>query len=141
MEDNGFDHKILRSMFKLVKKFSHVTHKLKRHNDLSLLQIRILFEIHKHKEINMTELADIMGVSAATMNSHIENLCELGYVEREHEEGDRRIVKVSLCKNCLRKYQRLYRSKFGKYKKILGILSTEDKQHLLSIFEKITNSF
>src|SRR5690606_31613301 len=63
---------------------------------LTLPQIRALWRLAGEESLTMGELARRMGVSLASATQIVERLVELGFVQRERPEWDRRVVLVRL---------------------------------------------
>lgn len=63
---------------------------------ITLQQFLILNLLHKESEPKMTALAHFMGVTTAAMTGVVERLVREGYVVRESQLDDRRIIKVRL---------------------------------------------
>lgn len=63
---------------------------------ITLQQFLILNLLHKESQPKMTALAHFMGVTTAAMTGVVERLVREGYVVRESQLDDRRIIKVRL---------------------------------------------
>lgn len=64
--------------------------------NITLPQFLILDFLEKNKETKMSGLARFMSVTTAAMTGMIDRLVKYGYVVREPEESDRRIVKIKI---------------------------------------------
>jgi len=64
---------------------------------LSFEQINAIHAVRTHREIHMTELSDMLGVSPPSASAMVDRLVEKGILAREHSLKDRRkvIVRIS----------------------------------------------
>jgi DNA-binding MarR family transcriptional regulator len=64
--------------------------------NLTMSQLKILFALRLHGAAGGQELAQIMGVSAATMTGIVDRLVAAGYVTRREDIHDRRVRRIEL---------------------------------------------
>jgi DNA-binding MarR family transcriptional regulator len=88
----------------------------------------------------MSELARRGHVTLGTMTVMINKLVKKGYVKRMRDEGDRRVVLVSLTARG-RRANKLH-EKFHRdiTDRILSLLSESEQQHLAAIIQKLATS-
>lgn len=88
----------------------------------------------------MSELAHRGHVTFGTMTVMISKLVKKGYVKRMRDEGDRRVVLVSLTASG-RKVNKLH-EKFhkGMIERILALLTTSEQQQMVNIIQKIATA-
>lgn len=79
-----FTRKLLRPLEKLTKTIS------------SPLQMHTITILRENELITMTELSDEMNISKQQMTPIIDKLIDSGFVQREHDDIDRRSIKISL---------------------------------------------
>ena len=63
---------------------------------LTSSQIKVMVSFEERDSFTMTELSTLHSVSVSTMTSMVDRLIQSGYVVREKDDADRRIVRVSL---------------------------------------------
>jgi DNA-binding MarR family transcriptional regulator len=63
-----------------------------RHDELSFAQCQLLFGLADRGDLSAGELATAADLSPATVTQMLDNLAQLGLVERTRSEHDRRIV-------------------------------------------------
>jgi MarR family transcriptional regulator, organic hydroperoxide resistance regulator len=63
---------------------------------LTSSQMKVLINFSGQRFFTMTELGRINGVSVSTMTSMVDRLVQAGFLERQHDAADRRIVRVGL---------------------------------------------
>lgn len=66
--------------------------------DLSLAEMHTLDAIGPYEARTMTETAEDLGITTGTLTVSINRLLRKGYVSRNRDESDRRIVRISLTK-------------------------------------------
>ncbi|MCR5200940.1 MAG: MarR family transcriptional regulator [Saccharofermentans sp.] len=99
-------------------------------SNLSLAEMHTLDAIGPYESRTMTETAQILGITVGTLTVSVDRLVKKGFVERRRDEGDRRVVRISLTRD-----GKLAARMHGKFHKVLAkhILEpyTEDEQELL----------
>lgn len=68
-------------------------------SDLSVVELHTIDAIGPYEARTMTETAKYLGITTGTLTVAIDRLIKKGYVLRERDASDRRIVRVSLTKN------------------------------------------
>lgn len=63
---------------------------------LSHMQFHVLMQLHSKGTLTMSELASKMKISKQQLTPITDKLNELNYVERIHDDKDRRSVKISI---------------------------------------------
>ncbi|MFA6338230.1 MAG: MarR family transcriptional regulator, partial [Saccharofermentanales bacterium] len=68
-------------------------------SDLSIAELHTLDAIGPYEARTMTETANDLGITTGTLTVAIDRLLKKGYVTRDRDTVDRRIVRISLTKN------------------------------------------
>lgn len=68
-------------------------------SDLSIAEMHTLDAIGPYEARTMTETASLLGITVGTLTVSIDRLVKKGYVVRNRDVNDRRIVRISLTKN------------------------------------------
>ncbi len=63
---------------------------------MSMAQLNIMYTLHRHGEMTMSHLADVLNVSFSSATGLIDRMEERGFIERIRVPEDRRIVVVRL---------------------------------------------
>lgn len=63
---------------------------------MSLMQFHVLFKLEKKGDLSMTQISNELLTSKQQMTPIIDKLIEYGFVERKHDEIDRRVIKITL---------------------------------------------
>ena len=85
--------------------------------------------LHLHT-CNLSELAEYQGVSLPSMSSTVSRLEELGWVRRERDANDRRVVRVKLTNSGKRKLSQISEQAEARMEILLTELSDGDRQEL-----------
>ena len=100
-----------------------------QHNSLVALQMM--------GEITMGQLSRRLGVTMGAATNVIDKLVDAGYVERRHDETDRRIVKVRLTSEGDEVLHESVDGFTNYAKTILSQISPEDRETFLNTFARI----
>ena len=110
--------------------------------DLTTSQIKVLMSFFDRDNFTMTELSRSHFVSVSTMTSMVDRLIHNGFLERQKDENDRRIVRVFLTsygKKTVRNLIKIRRKELEKFFLKLGqrergqfVRSIESVAHYLS---------
>ncbi|MBY6037808.1 MarR family transcriptional regulator [Fictibacillus nanhaiensis] len=64
--------------------------------DISLIHSHILFEIDKHTQPSMQQLADLLGIDITTFSRQIQTLVKANLVKKRAKQEDKRVYVLSL---------------------------------------------
>ena len=106
-------------------------------NQIKGIRFKYLKEIHKRKEVTLTELADHFSISKPTVNEVINHFMDNGIVEKRKSEKDKRINYISLTDigEVLATTNTLESSRA--VDRMFDQLSNKDVKALVKIFNKI----
>jgi DNA-binding MarR family transcriptional regulator len=104
---------------------------------ITLPQCVILGTLDKNEESNMSELAKGMNVTTAAMTGVIDRLVRDGYVTRENDPDDRRVIKVRLTAKGDKVAKMLHEHRRQMTMKLLGVLSEQEREDYLKILTRI----
>ncbi|WP_377915014.1 MarR family winged helix-turn-helix transcriptional regulator [Bacillus songklensis] len=110
----------------------------KHEESLTHQNIRCMQTIEKNKRVTIQLLSEVMGISHNTASEHIKRLMQKGYVQKERNLEDKRIVQVKLTtpgKEALKRNTELDEQKL---QVILERLSVEDQAQVLKAFELLS---
>lgn len=63
---------------------------------LSMSHVHVMFTLHKHGSMRMSELSSALDISLANATGIVTRMEERGLLERTRDAGDRRVVNVTL---------------------------------------------
>ncbi|MCR5060408.1 MAG: MarR family transcriptional regulator [Saccharofermentans sp.] len=106
-------------------------------SDLSLAEMHTLTAIGPYEAKNMSQTAQLLGITTGTLTVSIDRLVRKGYVDRRRDDRDKRIVRISLTREG--KLACRMHSKFHRVlaKRILEPYGTDDRDRLLTLVKAI----
>ncbi|MBU0693445.1 MAG: MarR family transcriptional regulator [Candidatus Omnitrophica bacterium] len=105
--------------------------------ELTNRQIIILLFVYENKRANISDIANNFLVSLPTITGIVDRLVKKGYLERIHDEVDRRVVYVALNdkgRNFVNKFLVTVKKRWHK---ILTFLNLKEQAFYLKILKKI----
>ena len=134
-----FIEKLSQIMPKIALKFMRRQVKDLCESQLTFPQFFVLSLLNSSQKLKMKDLADILKVTTANVTGIIERLVKAGYVKREYEPKDRRVIYVTLtfkAKDFLKKIEAKRRRILTK---VFSRISEEDRKQYLKILNQIEN--
>jgi DNA-binding MarR family transcriptional regulator len=104
---------------------------------ITLPQFLILNFLHGNEDSKMSDLAHFMFVSTAAMTGMVERLVKCGYVAREYEPKDRRIIKIKLTSKGSELAGKINRERRRIIIDVFGKISEADRSNYLRVLMKI----
>jgi DNA-binding MarR family transcriptional regulator len=86
------------------------------------------------------ELADLCGVTPATISGLVDGLIKAELVERVVDPDDRRVQPVRLTESGLKHMEKLLPGYFTLIKRLFGVLDGEERDSLLEILKKLESN-
>lgn len=108
--------------------------------NMTLSQLDTMAYLYEHKRAKMSELSKNAGVKMPTMTDMINKLLKSGLVKREHDEKDRRTVRVSITKNVEKMVAFHLKKRDEAVASIMKVLSEEEKTQAVNILKKLVKS-
>lgn len=105
--------------------------------NITLPQFLILGFLEKNGKANMGTLAHFMSVSTAAMTGMIDRLVKYGYVVREKESGDRRVIKINITAKGSDTIKKINNQRRQMIIDIFGRVSGSDRRDYLRVLTKI----
>ncbi len=105
--------------------------------NITLPQFLILAFLEKNGEAKMSELAHFMSVSTAAMTGMVERLLKHGYVLREYEPADRRIIKIICTPKGSALVKKINSQRRSMIVDIFGRVSEIDRSDYLRVLSRI----
>jgi DNA-binding MarR family transcriptional regulator len=107
--------------------------------EISKQEFLALLVIDKSGEVIMSQVADSLNMPMSTLTGVIDRLVKKGYISRNRNENDRRIVTISLTEKGRELTEKIKIIVMDYIKGIYNILSEEEVQILFTIGNKIVN--
>jgi DNA-binding MarR family transcriptional regulator len=105
--------------------------------DLTSSQIKVLVGFFERDSYTMTELSKTHSVSVSTMTSMVDRLLQSGLIERQRDEVDRRVVRVSLSREGKKMVKYLMQVRRGELEKFLHELTPEEVELFVTSIETV----
>lgn len=104
---------------------------------ITLPQFLILGFLHNNGDSKMCGIAKFMSVSTSAMTGMVDRLEKYGYVKREPEPQDRRIINVSLTHRGLELVKKINHERRSMIIDVFGKVSEQDRSDYLRVLMKI----
>ena len=104
-------------------------------------QAYVLTQLKDTPELTMNELSEKLNARTSTMTRIINNLVRDGYIARNRDEVDRRIVLVSLTEKGLREAEKLEKAITAYYQKIVAHLPEGQAEEVLQAVALLVQAF
>jgi DNA-binding MarR family transcriptional regulator len=132
-----FARKMDQIMPEVMKGFLH-----RQHNDIykckiTLSQMMILELINRQGPVRMTDLAKFMKVTTAASTGIVRRLVSLGYVQREYNQEDRRIIKIRISTRGAELLKKINQQRTQVVTKIFSQISEHDRGEYLRILSQV----
>lgn len=130
-------NEILKCFHLIRRKISFESQNIPKHIDVTPAQASVLFLVKHNNDMSIRDIAQKLGISRSATTKLVDNLVLKGYLTREENTNDRRIVKIRLSQNgklhflTAKKYINL------NFSKIFKDLTDEDIKTLQIILSKI----
>jgi len=104
-------------------------------------QKRILIVLSETGTITQRELTQRLGIQSGSASEVIAKLEHTGLVARSLSETDRRTTDISLTEEGRRQAQAAIDERVRRHKEMFSALTSEEKQQLLSLLEKVNSDW
>lgn len=110
--------------------------KKSRFKDLTVKEMHAIDAITIHSNLTLSQVANKLHLSRATITATVDRLVRKGYVERIRDEKDRRVIHLKLTK----KGRLLYRAYHAYHNMMVkSFLQNLDEKELKTIYQAFTN--
>jgi MarR family transcriptional regulator, organic hydroperoxide resistance regulator len=96
--------------------------------------------VMRKRNLNITELAETLGVTASAATQLVDELVTKGYLVREDKTGDRRMLLLSLSNKCKKKIGDMKARKMDRFAHIFDALTTKELEKYANLNKKIAES-
>lgn len=105
-------------------------------HDLTFGQLRLLFVLRQSGPVSIGQLADMLGVTAATASEFVDRVERRGLAVRIHRDDDRRVVDCRLSDEGARLLAEIQGARQDAMRRVLALLTQDELaqfDHLLQI--------
>lgn len=140
--DSNLDEYIERLMNAWSKTFRKMQSEIMHHSEFGLTgpQFHMLALIARNNSCNVSYLSDKLDVKPSAITVMTDRLVQSGYVERRHDDQDRRAVLLSVTELGSRVYKEAGSRSRKVLKSYLSDLSEHELQVLIGVIEKFANN-
>lgn len=129
---------VIRFLDKLVRVRKIVEQSLSfEDRSATILQVHAMKFLHEHPRSTAGELAHNMHMSSSSIAQLIERLVDAGFVVRENEPTDRRVVRLSLTQNGIQQVKVFMQTFLNEAGKVFSLLPESDVKELNRIFTNL----
>ncbi|MCX5699776.1 MAG: MarR family transcriptional regulator [Candidatus Omnitrophica bacterium] len=132
-----FAQKMDQIMPEIMKGFARRQHNDVYKGKITLPQLLILELLSRQGASKMTDLAKFMRVTTAASTGIVQRLVLLGYVQREYDPKDRRIIRIKLSAKGTELLKKINQQRAQSVTKIFGQISENDRGEYLRILMQV----
>lgn len=104
---------------------------------ITLPQLLILERLNRQGASKMTDLAKFMKVTTAASTGIVQRLVMSGYVQREYDQSDRRIIRIRLSAKGIELLKKINQQRTESVTKIFSQISENDRGEYLRILTQV----
>lgn len=108
--------------------------------NMTMPQFLVLVLLHKHGKSSMSYVASELGVTTAAMTGVVERLVRDGFIDREHDKDDRRVVNITLTPKGSKSTKAILENRKKMIMNMFSSISQEDRGKYLEILTRIRDS-
>lgn len=128
---------LTHELFRFFNGFSSWENSVIRASDLTVSEVHAIEVLGQYGQMNMKSVAMKLGVTTGTTTVTIDRLERKKYAKRETSLQDRRVYLISLTEKGLQAYDEHHKYHSELSRQILGVLSKEESEQLLTTLQKI----
>ncbi|MDD5130172.1 MAG: MarR family transcriptional regulator [Candidatus Omnitrophica bacterium] len=136
---SDFAQKMEKIMPEIMRGFLRLHHSDIYKGKITLSQLLILNLLSSQEASKMTDLAKLMKVTTAATTGIVQRLVVLGYVQREYDQQDRRIIRIRLSAKGAELLKKLNQQRTQLLIKIFSQISEDDRGEYLRIVTQVKN--
>jgi len=129
---------IFASMQQMHRTGASKFHSLIGQHDISLSQMELLMIVKHHGPISAKHIAARMHLTPGAVTQLVESLATKGFLDRQEDEHDRRIIHISLSEGGKQKLRSLQEKRMRLLKKVMSSLETDELALMLRVQEKMS---
>jgi len=130
--------KILNNFQSIKRTLVNERHFATKDCNITMAQITVLFLLKKNGEMNLTDIAGVLGISKSAVTQLVEGLIKQDLIIREGDLSDRRILHIKPSVKGKRFLETMRKKSFEKIFTIFEILSENELKELEKITTKLT---
>ena len=140
MNVEEFSQKLLELMPQIMKGMARHENNYLTRGKITFPQSWVLLYLVKNGEVKMSSLAEALGVSKPSATGTVDRLIAQGFVNRRHDEKDRRIVWIALSSRGKKIINDIVRQRQQTTIKIFRSIPEADRIQHLRILEQVVKA-
>jgi DNA-binding MarR family transcriptional regulator len=108
---------------------------------LSHSQVGMLFMILHHNDTSVKEISEYLGVTKSAITQLLDPLVNKGFIERQNDPEDRRIVRLNLTAKGKKTIKEIHKLKSAGIRSALNNLSDKEIELLAGLHRKASQNF
>jgi DNA-binding MarR family transcriptional regulator len=108
--------------------------------DLSLAQFHVLLWLNQHGPQTLSDLAHALHISAPSASSLVDRLEDAGYVTRERDRQDRRVVHVGISEAGKAAAEEMMGVKRDHMREVLGVMTEDELRTVLAFIDTLRSA-
>lgn len=134
----NLNQQITDVMFKINRQLKHAMSRNTKLSNLTLIQLETLVFIKNNPDVQMNMISEYFSITNPSATSLLNKLASLGFVTRESDKEDRRVVRISLTKRGTMILEEGLKRKNEHISAILRHIPDEEKKNMLLIMTNLT---
>lgn len=139
-EEDVFTREVANLLYRLKEDLDACDESCQAHCDVTASQGYTLLALPPDGNLSMNELSATMNLASSTMTRMLDNLVGKGLAYREHDEADRRIVRVGLTAKGQESRKSFAKDKQDIVKTVLSYVKREEHQTMLISLKKLSGA-
>ena len=127
---------LIKEMFDLGR---HINSKQSKSN-LTMIQLRTVMFVVEQGRVKPTNIANHFAITPASVTSQIDTLVEEGWLKREPNANDKRVLEVIVTKKGKTQLPKELENLEKNYEWIFTTLNKDEQGNLLELLKKVNNS-
>jgi DNA-binding MarR family transcriptional regulator len=109
----------------------------KSNSRLTMIQLRTVMYVSKHEAVKPTKIAKTFAITPASVTSQIDNLVKEGWLERQYNQNDKRVIEVNLTEKGKKELPKEIHKLEESCNWIFEALSSQEQKELLDLLRKV----
>jgi DNA-binding MarR family transcriptional regulator len=128
---------LISNTFKIAKYVAQVSTLPLEERTATMMQFHTLYYLKKNPNVTLSEVAKYLNASLSSTTQLIERMHKSEFLNRVHDENDRRAIRITLTDEGEKKLSQISEAKKDRMKQLLKNLSDEDVTELAKIQKKM----
>lgn len=111
---------------RLQRTWKHYFHMILDDDHVSPAQIGLLFYLREHQPVSGKKIASLIQISPSAVTQLLDGLDKAGYISREHDSADRRVMYIRLSNQGTARMDELDEKRKQFFKEATDVLSDEE---------------